>query len=255
MRIIDGPVRMPRPVFLVAWQLENLGEPPPVVGPDATYMTEEFQTALRRRAFDVLARLGLASDKGLFTAEFCATLATLAHPQREFYSWSSFRQSDEDDRAMLVSAVGRDAVRLATDHRLVQLDPIPSSELAESLIDTLPQCDAARVRRSHVSKVDYDYPGRRYDADPLAEQPEGADELRELMRADRDAVHQLYAAVRDASGYRTRSTPLSAIDLTGRGRVLTFLNDGADGEMQINVYPGHRRHLVDALDRTAEALV
>jgi hypothetical protein len=57
------------------------------------------------------------------------------------------------------------------------------------------------------------------------------------MGADRDAVHQIYTAVRDRSGHRRRSLPLSAVDLTGQGRILTYVNDDGNGQEQINVLP------------------
>jgi hypothetical protein len=38
------------------------------------------------------------------------------------------------------------------------------------------------------------------------------------------------------------------------GRVLSFVNDGPDGHPQINLYPGYRIHLIDALTLTLGAL-
>ncbi|MBP2331281.1 hypothetical protein JOF56_011666 [Kibdelosporangium banguiense] len=75
------------------------------------------------------------------------------------------------------------------------------------------------------------------------------------MRADRDALHQLYAAVRGRSGSRRRSLPLSAIDLTDRGRVLTFLTmNPSTGQKQINLVPGTRANLASVLKATCDGL-
>ncbi|GAA3551300.1 ESX secretion-associated protein EspG [Amycolatopsis ultiminotia] len=255
MTIIDKPVRMPRPVFLVSWELAGLSELPVVVDPDQTYRTDEATAALRRRALELLAHLGLADSGGALIPEYQATLAVLATARREVYSWSNLRREDGPAAAILTAEHGRDGVRLITDHQVIQLDPIRPRDLVGSLVDALPTRPAARITPLRVPQAHYDDAGRDYRADdPLTEISEQADELRRLMRADRDAIHQLYAATRHDHGHRTRSTPLSAIDLARHGRVLSFVNGGSDGEPQINLYPGHRAHLVDALTLTFDAL-
>ena len=247
---------MPRPVFLMSWELAGLGELPVVVEPDQTYRTDEATATLRQRVLDTLAGRGLASSDGVLTPQYRATLRVLATTQREVYGWSNLRyDGGRDSGAILTAEAGRDAVRLITDHEVIQLDPVRPRDLVESLVDALPTRPPAKVRPLRVPKAHYDDAGRDYGADdPLTEVSQQADELRRLMRADRDAVHQLYAATRDGTGDRIRSTPLSAIDFTREGRVLSFVNDGPDGHPQINLYPGHRIHLVDALTLTLGAL-
>ncbi|MGW4490134.1 ESX secretion-associated protein EspG [Amycolatopsis sp. NPDC004368] len=253
MTIINRPVRVPRPVFLVAWAVAELGEPPVVVGPDQTYRTDEAAAELRRRALDALYDLGLATSGGELTGAFEETLGVLARPSREMYSWSNFRDG-EDDGAILVAESGRDAVRLITDHRTVQLDPIPAREAAEHLVDALPSRPPARLAPISVPKSHFDDVGHDYESDnPLNETSHDADELRRLMRAGRDAAHQLYVATRDHAGNRARSTPMSVLDLTDRGRVLTFIGN-TDGQARINVHPGHRAHLIEALHLASTAL-
>ncbi|MET7998511.1 ESX secretion-associated protein EspG [Amycolatopsis sp. NPDC005232] len=253
MTIIDRPVRLPRPVFLVAWTVAELGEPPIVVGPDQTYRTDEAEATLRRRALDALYDRGLATSAGELARPWRATLDVLANPAREMYSWSNFRDG-ADDGAILVAESGRDAVRLITDHRVVQLDPIPAREAAEHLVDALPTRPPARLAPMSVPKAHFEDAGRDYESDnPLTEMSHEADELRRLMRAGRDAAHQLYVATRDDAGRRTRSTPMSVLDLTDRGRVLTFIGN-THGEARINVHPGHRAHLIEALHLASNAL-
>jgi hypothetical protein len=256
VRLIDRPVRMPRLVFLMSWELAGLGELPVVVEPDQTYRTDEATATLRQRVLDTLTGLRLASADGVLVQEYRAALGVLATARREVYCWSNLRYGGGlDSGAILTAEAGRDAVRLITDHEVIQLDPVRPRDLVESLVDALPTRSPARVRPLCVPKAHYDDAGRDYGADdPLAEVSEQADELRRLMRADRDAVHQLYAATRDGTGDHIRSTPLSAIDFTREGRVLSFVNDGPDGDPQINLYPGHRIHLVDALTLTLGAL-
>lgn len=247
---------MPRPVFLMSWELAGLGELPVVVEPDQTYRTDDATATLRQRVLDTLDWLGLASSDGVLVPQYRATLGVLATARREVYCWSNLRYGGgQDSGAILAAEAGRDAIRLMTDHEVIQLDPVRPRDLVESLVDALPTRPPGGVRPLRVPKAHYDDAGRDYGADdPLTEVSEQADELRRLMRADRDAVHQLYAATRDSAGDRTRSTTLSVIDFTREGRVLSFVNDGPDGHPQINLHPGHRVHLVDALTLTLNAL-
>ena len=245
MTIIDGPLRMPRPVFLSLWRAEGLGEVPVVVEETPMYLSAEGAAERARRARDLLTELGVSA-----AAALRATLELLAGARREVYAWTDFGTHQDDNGAILVAGSGRDAVRLITDGEAVQLDPVPPQELAECLVLAMPVCPAASIRPLHVPRDYYEGEG----GDPLAEEGGAADELRFLMRARRDAVHELHAAVRDNDGDRTYSTPLSAIDLTGRGRILSFVNTNRDGAERISVYPGSRGYLVDALNLTLDAL-
>ncbi|GAA3588014.1 ESX secretion-associated protein EspG [Amycolatopsis ultiminotia] len=246
---------MPRPVFLASWELAGLGAPPVVVEPDHTHRTDDAEVAFRQRALELLVQLGLADTDGVLVPQYRATLGVLATARREVYSWNNLRHASVQAAAILTAESGRDAVRLITDHEVIQLDPIRPQDLVESLVDTLPTRPSARIRPLCVPKAHYDDAGRDYRTDdPLNEISAQADELRHLMRAGRDAIHQLYVATRQGIGERTRSTPLSTIDLTREGRILSFINDGLDGGPQINLYPGRRDHLIDALTLTLNAL-
>jgi hypothetical protein len=251
--VIDTPVRVPRLALLRAWEWERLGEPHPVLGANHYYMTDEFRADLHRRTHDTLTALGLVSG-GVLTPCFRATLAMLARADRAFYSWTTFPHREGDDGAILVAALGRDAVRVLTDDKVVQLDPVSSDGLAGHFLDALPDAEAAAVRPMRVAKSAFDGEEDRTHVNPLADDPRGRDvaRLRELMGARRDAVHQMYAAVRDGSGERCRSLPLSVVDLAGRGRFLTYLT--GDGGDEIVVVPGDRRHVLDALTATMEGL-
>jgi hypothetical protein len=251
--VIDTPVRIPRMALLTAWEWERLGEPHPVLGVNTYYMTDEFRTDLHRRTYDTLTASGLVSG-GVLTPRFRATLATLARADRAFYSWTTFPHRNGDDGAILVAALGRDAVRLLTDDTVVQLDPVSAGGLAGHFLDALPEAPAAGVRPMRVAKSAFDGRDDGAPIRPLADNSRVSDvtRLRELMGAQRDAVHQMYAAVRDSSGERWRSLPLSAIDLTGLGRFLTYVT-GDDGD-EIVVVPGDRRHMLDALTSTMDGL-
>jgi hypothetical protein len=253
--VIDKPVRIPRLALLTAWEWERLGEPHPVLGANNYYMTDEFRADLQQRTHDALTGLGLASG-GVLTPRFQATLATIARADRQFYSWTNFPRRSDDDGAILVAELSRDAVRLLTDDTVVQLDPVSADGLAGHFLDALPEAPAAGVRPMWVAKSTFDGVDDGSPVRPLADNSRSSDvtRLRELMAADRDAVHQIYTAIRDRSGHRRRSLPLSAVDLTGQGRILTYVNDDGNGQQQINVFPGNRRNMLTALEATLDGL-
>jgi hypothetical protein len=254
--VIDKPVRLPRLALLTAWDWERLGEPHPVLGENNYYMTDEFRADLQWRTHEMLTGLGLASG-GVLTPRFRATLVTLARADRQFYSLTNFPRRSDDDGAILVAALGRDAVRLFTDDIVVQLDPVSADDLSGHFLDALPKAPAAAVRPMWVMKSVFDGVDDSSQSRPLVDNSSRTSDvtrLRELMRADRDAVHQIYTAKRGQSGERLRSLPLSAVDLTGQGRILTYVNDDDDGEQYINLFPGDRRNMLSALNATIEGL-
>jgi hypothetical protein len=250
--VIDRPVRLPRLAFLAAWELQGLGTPPPVVGINDLYLTDELRVGILRRTLARLADFGLATPHRL-EPPLRATLATMATASHEFYAWSSFR--DGDVGAILVASSRDEAVRLITDGTIVHLDPIDADQLAEHFVDTLPDIPGARVRPIAVASSDY--ADDRHLGDPLAE-PSAAEQqaarLRDLLSHERDAVHQLYAAVRDREDVRRRSVPLSAIDLSDRGRVITFLSGEDHGPDIINLVPGTRAKTISLLKATINGL-
>ncbi|RJQ83751.1 ESX secretion-associated protein EspG [Amycolatopsis panacis] len=249
MTIPDRPVRIPRPAFFVAWNHVGGGTLPPVIDPDDTYATADFSRELARRTMSRFEALRLATPDGRLTPQFRATLELLAAPERELYCWTSFVHRPDDNGAALVASAGRDAVRLITDHRSIQLDPIPAHELAASLAGALP--DYAPARISHLRVPVACFNGR--SVDPLSEASGQADQMRHLSRTERAAVHKLYAATRHG-GNRIRSTPLTVYDLTRAGRILAFASTDTNGCQEATMCPGNRATLIDALNLTVNGL-
>jgi hypothetical protein len=152
---------------------------------------------------------------------------------------------------VLVASRGRDAVRVIVNDQVVVFEPIEAEWLASSLLETLPDVEGAAIRSVSVRQEVYENPNAR-PANPLAEPPDtrDADLLLDTMAAQRDGMHQLYAAVRDREGSRIRSSPVTAIDLTGRGRVLTYLSR----DDYVVLAPGTPREIVKTLNDTAGTL-
>jgi EspG family len=258
VEVINEPLRMPILAFHTAWKCAGLGEPHPTIGPNNYYMTDEFAGELERRTLTKLTDLGLAS-RGMLTRAFRYTLTVLARSSHEFYSWTHLPRSG-DAGAILVAALGSNAVRLVTDHAVVLIDPIDPDRLPEHLVETLPTVPGATVQPITVSRSEYD---SEYDTaadcdndDPLAEPADGpVRRLANLMHADRDAAHQIYFATRHGDGPRHRSVPISALDLTNQGRVLTFIGYDSDGKAnQIHLTSGTPANLIATLNATQQHL-
>lgn len=249
MAIIDKPVRIPRPAFFVAWQDAGLGGLPAVVDPDDEYATAEFAAERRTRTMSRFAAMRLATPDGRLTAEFRATLELLAAPGREVYAWTAFGGHPGDNGAVFVAASRRDAVRLITDGRSIQLDPILPRSITAALVDTLPEYPPARIGLLRVP-TDYLDGG---NADPLSEMSGQAVELSHLMRTERTAMHKLYVAIRNGHS-RSSSTALTVYDLAGTGRILTFTSDADNGGTDATACSGTHTNLVDALNLTLDGL-
>ncbi|MBN9741064.1 ESX secretion-associated protein EspG [Amycolatopsis sp. A1MSW2902] len=249
MTILDKPVRIPRSAFFVAWSHLSGGTLPAVIDPDTTYTPADFARELEQRTLSRFEALRLATPDGRLTPSFRATLELLAAPEKELYAWTAFVHRPDDNGAVFVASSGDSAVRLITDHRSIQLDPIPVRELATSLVGTLPDYAPARISRLRVPMSYLD----GSNADPLSEDSGQADQIRHLTRAERAGVHKLYAAIQRGAN-RIRSTPLTVYDLTRNGRILAFTSTGNNGSEEATMCPGSHRNLVDALNLTLNAL-
>lgn len=185
---------------------------------------------------------------------FHNTLDTIATPDREYYGWTT---TQADHAALLVAAKSPHAIRLAANDHIVVLDPITTDWLPDDFVSGLPAADAANIVPTSVAADFYRDPEQRDPGQPLAEPPDTSevDYLRALMHAPRDASHQLYTARRDTKGQRVRSVPLSAIDLTGRGRILAYTNHDTDGNEHLHVIPGTAHNLITTLERTNQGLL
>jgi hypothetical protein len=248
--VIDTPVVLPKLAFLAAWDMVDLGEPHPIVGTNHHYVTSGGYTRdLHARTMTLLADHGLARGDRL-NPLWKNSLLVIAEAGREFYGWSHHTGGNSRG-ALLVASLDGQAVRVAADDHVVTLDPVPDKWLASRLLDALPDVPAADIKPVTVAEEFYNDPNAA-PASPLAEPVDTADvdHINLTMAAPRDAVHQLYTAARDAAGQRHRSSPITAIDLTSLGRILTYRTAGA----HIVLQPGSPRDIVATLNDTHDAL-
>ncbi|AUI57039.1 ESX secretion-associated protein EspG [Amycolatopsis sp. BJA-103] len=249
MSVIERAVVVPRLAFLTAWTMLDLGDPPSIFGTGRHFWMEDgFRRELDGKTLEWLADHGLAR-RGRLNPLWTDSLRVIATAATEFYGWSHYK--DDSRGAILVAIEGTDAVRVLADADTVTVQPVAAKWPATSLLDCLPELDGAPVRTVAVEQAFYDNPDTT-PVNPLAEPVDtrDVDYLAEVMRRPRDAAHQLYTARREGDGHRVRSSPISAIDLTGQGRVLTYVT----GEGNIALTSGTPREIIVALNDTAAGL-
>ncbi len=226
----------------------DLPDPHPVLGTDRHLWTDDEGTrALHEATLKLLVDKGLARG-GRLNPLWINTLTLIATPASEFYAFSQYR--DDSHGAILVAASDNDGLRVIADPDVVIIEPIPAIRLATALLDSLPPIEAAPVRAVSMTRAEAEN-GPEHPDDPLAEPVDTRDfdELVSVLNAPRDAAHQLYAACR-RNGERVRSSPITALDLTGRGRVLTY----ATGDGQIVMHPATFRESILTLNDTLDGL-
>jgi hypothetical protein len=247
--VIDTPLALPKTALLTVWTMVELGDPHPILGSNLHYWTPAGTDGEQHeRAMTLLTEQRCARN-GRLSPLWTDTLRTVAFAEHEFYAWCAF--ADGSSCAVLVAARERDAVRVIVNDHVVVFEPIEPQWLARSLLTTLPEVAGAAVGPVRVRRELFENPHAR-PANVLAEPPDTRDVelLADTMAAPRDAVHQAYAAVRAADGSRRRSSPVTALDLTGRGRVLTYLT----GDDHVVLSPGTPGEAVTVLNDTAGAL-
>jgi ESX secretion-associated protein EspG len=240
---------LPKAALLTAWEWERHGPPPAVLGADNLWLGDETRKRLEEKVLDVLASLRLATG-GTLTREFRDVLRILAKGAHQFTAWLGDIEADESG-AVLVSADGPKALRLIRKDDTIRIDDVEPSRIAESLVDVLPPVPPARI--SPVSIPEARFSGRSvegsYDLDdPTADR--GRDPLpwaRRLMAARRTGLHQCYAVNRGS-----RSAPITAVDVAGTGRVLTYVYPGR--ERMVSFQPGTRSALTEVLYATLNGL-
>lgn len=248
--VIDRPVRLPRAIFLSAWEIACPGELPTCLGADDRYETDAQRAMSQGRAVTILGALGLADNDGNGPSRWLRdTFAIIAGADRELYALLSSQYGEYG--TILVAAKGSEAVRVVTDDAAVHLDPIRADKLAERFVETLPDARAATLCGISVSRAEFDSASGFTDPaiEPSADR-RAARRLREVLTSEREATHEMYAAARDARGRLRRSAAFTVLDLVRDGRVLTFVAAGENEAEMVNLVPGSAAELIHTLDAT-----
>ncbi|MFI9450394.1 ESX secretion-associated protein EspG [Amycolatopsis sp. NPDC052450] len=240
MALIDAPLILPKLALLTVWgwHTNDLGNLHPVFGTNtAYYMPDEATARIEAGTWELLGQHRLARGQRV-NPLLIDTLTVIGRADREFYGWTAYPAASEragDGGGFFTGARDRDAVRVLVDDDAVILQPLPDHRyLAADLVEVLPPVETADIRDLSVPRTP---PARAVTVaaarSPLAHpEPETGDPDRDLitdlMHAPREATHQVYTAVTNARG-RSRSVPITAVDLTEHGRLLTYTNTNDDG--------------------------
>jgi hypothetical protein len=232
--------------LLTAWEWERHGPPPAVLGADNLWLGDETRKRLEEKVLDVLTSLRLATG-GMVTREFRDVLRVLAKGAHQFTAWLGDIDADESG-AVLVSADGPQAFRLIRKDNTVRIDVVEPSRIAESLVDVLPPVPPARITPVAIPESRFSGHEDSYDlTDPTDDTRDPLPWARRLMAAKRTGLHQCYAVNRGA-----RSAPITAVDIAGTGRVLTYVYPGR--ERMVSFQPGTRGALTEVLYATLNGL-
>lgn len=246
------------------WQRENLGELHNVLVDTPVWRDEDEHRAALHNATGELTQRGLLAGRDLHP-DLRDTLALLSRPSMEYYGWISYVEDDRQvNIAVLVAAIGQDAVLVIRDGRAVHVGPSRSEGMAETLLGHLPAVPAARGRsvnlpeaevRQLVSDRMHTAPGQSKplpsDAFSIFERQSMAEDARDLITAmdqPRTGGGELYVAARGRSGERRRcENPVVYVD-TQQGRWMTQLSAGRPGERWIVSAPASRQLLLSKLN-------
>ncbi|HWD02823.1 MAG TPA: ESX secretion-associated protein EspG [Amycolatopsis sp.] len=254
---IAEPVTVPRVALARAWEWENVGPAHPALGIVEWWLEDDVSGQ-----FDELIRQALATPgfydlrRKRLTGEFRDVLWGVSTADAECYRISSDRSGRKS--AALAIVTGRTSLLFTVDGEQVTLERISAGRVCQAAVATLPDVRPAGVTEMTVRRSEYG-PSRvvaeSYDLDVTSDYtaPDQAEQLRALMAAPRSAVHQFYVAAR-TEGTRSSSLPLTVVDTTSHGRVLTVLQDGPDGEDVISCGPGSADYVSGTLDNTMRGL-
>ncbi|MFD5091016.1 ESX secretion-associated protein EspG [Amycolatopsis thailandensis] len=246
MALIDAPLVLPKLALLTVWQwhANDLGDLHPVLGTNgAYYMPEGATERIEAGTWELLGQHRLARGQRV-NPLLLDTLRVLGSADREFYGWTAYPSTSDragDGGGFFTGARDRDAVRVLVDDDAVILQPLPDHRyLAADLVEVLPPVESAELRDLAVPRTPPERPvtvaaGRSPLAHPGPEPGDpDRDLITDLMHAPRDATHQLYTAVTGPRG-RSRSVPITAVDLSEHGRVITYTNIDEDGTDYIHL--------------------
>jgi hypothetical protein len=246
------------------WQRENLGELHNVLVDVPVWRDDDAARGALNDATGELAQRGLLAGRDLHP-DLRSALELLARPGTEYYGWISYKEGDQDvNIAVLVAAIGNEAILVVRDGQTVHLGPSRAEGMAETLLGHLPSVPAARGRSVNLPEAELrqlvadrmhaapgaskPLPAEAFDIFPRASMAEDARDLVTAMDQPRTGGGELYVAGRVRSGERRRcDNPVVYVD-TLHGRWMTQLSSGRPGERWIVSAPASRQLLMSKLN-------
>ncbi|MBB4683953.1 ESX secretion-associated protein EspG [Amycolatopsis jiangsuensis] len=254
--VIDKPVTVPRVALAWAWEGERIGPAHPVLGIVEWWLENDAVASFSELMRQSLAEPGFYDlRRQRLTGDFRDVLLGISTADAECYRISSRR--DERKSGSLAVLAGRSALLITVDDDEATLVQIPAGRLCRATVDTLPDVRPAKISEIRVPRSEYGTgsASESFDLDLTSDYtaPDAAEQVRALMAAPRRAVHQFYVASR-TNGVRSSSYPLTAVDTVDHGRLLTFLQNGPNGNDIISCGPGSADYITATLDQTLRGL-
>ncbi|GAA1235633.1 hypothetical protein GCM10009676_19510 [Prauserella halophila] len=243
MGVLDTPVVIERMTLERIWELEQLGEPHPLLGSNEVYVPEVLGSEVAGRGMRELADLGLATRNEVLTREFRHALRVLATPLRQLYRRSQFADpAGNHDGA--VATAGGETVNLRVDRGTVGLVTVDGDHVIDVFLGELPAFPPASITPVHTTKRAYTQ--RDEDQNLFAAEPSAETRLAELLAAPRAAAHDVFVAGTTPDGRPERSLPFRILDVIGHGRVVTF----TDADAGIHCLPATDENLAQVFRNT-----
>jgi hypothetical protein len=210
--------------------------------------------AWERRAYDELARIGMANGMSAHP-DLVATMALLARPPLELYG--SVGYHNRVTVGAVAASDGRSAVLAVLDDNALHLRPISPDKLPEAAVGLLPPAPPGRGQSISISLAAANRVGTgqqvapSYDEEPQSWLQSGTDQgppeeraLQRLLAEPRLGGGRLYAAARDGMGRHRRSEqPMTYMDFES-GRWVFQHKPGAGGEQWLIVRPATPESLI-----------
>ncbi|HEX6355110.1 ESX secretion-associated protein EspG [Actinophytocola sp.] len=232
-------------------QKEDLGEAHALFAGGERYVSPRFADEAARVVQQELKEAGLGEQRDYL--DFVDTVNIVQRATTEYYGWVT---SVEETYAVLGASLGRQAVLLTRSGETVRFERCDADRTLEALAWRLPDVPVARGDAISVSHKDFHTPQRSAGSvmrRSTSARPEGARRLDALLKIQRNAVTKLYAARRDADGFRQRSEGwLTVLDLID-GRWAIFVSHSRK-EKWINAVPGTPGVIADRLADLARSI-
>jgi len=263
MTVLYQQVSLTLDTLATVWRRENLGELHNTLVDVPAWRDDAAEQEALANATAELAQRGLLVGRDLH-ADLRDALNLLARPSMEYYGWIGYTEEDRTvSLAVLVAAVGQDAIHVVRDGQQVHIGPTRAEGMADTLVGHLPAVPPARGRSVNLPEAEVrqlvadrmhaapgsskPLPAEAFEIFGRASMAEDARDLVTAMDQPRSGGGELYVAARVRSGERRRcENPLVYVD-TQQGRWMTQLSSGRPGERWIVSAPASRQLLLSKL--------
>jgi hypothetical protein len=243
--VLKAPVSVSKEAWEAVRQRYGVEEQHHMLAVPLPVTTLDDYPAWERRAFDELARIGMATGLSVHP-DLVATMGLLARPPLELYGRIGYH--NRVSVGAVAASDGRSAVLAVLDDRALHLRPIAPDKLAEAAVGLLPPAPPGRGQSISITLEAANRLGKKApstsDDEPQSWLQSSNDQgdpqeraLQRLLAEPRLGGGRLYAGVRDGMGrHRKTEQPMTYMDFES-GRWLFQQKRGSGGELWLIVRP------------------